>query len=119
MSRENHTELGDRNIRYFHAIAVGRRRRKQISQLRVRNKLIKNLRVIKQEVVRFYKKLYSQQLLPKVFLPIDFLLKITQEQIDLLERMPSKEEIVNAVHSCDPSKAQGYDGFNLKFIKNF
>ena len=31
--------------------------------------------------------------------------------------MPTHDEIRNAVWECDPSKAPGYDGFNLKFIK--
>ena len=33
--------------------------------------------------------------------------------------MPSREEIVAVVYSCDPSKIPGYDGFNLNFIKKF
>ena len=119
LSRDTHTKLGDRNTRYFHAVAVGRRRKKRIAQLRVRNRLMKNPRVIKKEIVRFYKKLYSQKILPHVFLPDGFLLKISQEQASILERMPSKEEISLAVKSCDPSKAPGYDGFNLNFIKKF
>ena len=36
-----------------------------------------------------------------------------------MESMPSREEIFLAVTLCDPSKAPGYDGFNLNFIKKF
>ena len=35
----------------------------------------------------------------------------------MLERPVSREEIEEAIASCDPSKASGYDGFNLKCIK--
>lgn len=31
--------------------------------------------------------------------------------------MPSREEIKSAVWSCESSRAPGYDGFNMGFIK--
>ena len=75
--------------------------------------------MIKKEIVRFYRKLYSQVQFPEVSLPPGFLSSIMQDQVEALERMPSREEICNAVYSCDPSKAPRYDGFNLNFIKKF
>ena len=119
LSRDNHTKLSDRNTRYFHSIAVGRRRRKQILQLRVNSRLIKNPRVIKNEIVKFYRSLYSQQKLPEIFIPSGFLPSISQNQAKDLEKLPSKEEIAIAIHSCDSSKSPGYDGFNFNFIKKF
>ena len=55
--------------------------------------------------------------MPEVNLPGDFLPRINENVAAAIERMPSMEEIKEAVWSCDPSKAAGYDGFNINFIK--
>lgn len=34
-----------------------------------------------------------------------------------MEHMPTVEEIKTAAWECDPTKAPGYDGFNMKFVK--
>ena len=34
-----------------------------------------------------------------------------------MEKPVTKDEIKDAIASCDPSKAPGYDDFNLKFIR--
>ena len=81
------------------------------------NRTIKNLRQIKKEVVGFYRRLYSQEELLQVCLPAGYLSMISLDKANELERMPSKEEIAATLKSCDSSKAPGYDGFNLNFIK--
>ena len=43
--------------------------------------------------------------------------KLSQEEMERLEEPISREEIKEAIASCDPSKAPSYDGFNLKCIK--
>ena len=56
---------------------------------------------------------------PNIFLPEGFLPRINNDEAATLERMPSYEEIKEAVWSCcGPSKAVGYDELNLNFIKN-
>ena len=117
LSRDRHIKLGDRNSKYFHALAIGRKHHKQILQLRKGNRTIKNSRQIKREVVGFFRRLYSQEELPHVSLPNGFLPRISPEKAVELERMPSKEEIGAALKSCDSSKAPGYDGFNFNFLK--
>lgn len=34
----------------------------------------------------------------------------------MLDEVPSDDEIIGAVKSYDPTKAPGYDGYNLRFI---
>lgn len=34
-----------------------------------------------------------------------------------MEIIPIKKEVLGVVWCCDSSKALGYDGFNIKFIK--
>ena len=85
-------------------MAMGRWCHKHIQQLKIRNRLVKNPRIIKKEIVRFYKELDSQNDLPEDVIPPGFLPLIDLEQVETLERLPSKEEIYDAVRSCDPLK---------------
>jgi len=43
--------------------------------------------------------------------------KISQAESLQLERPVTKQEIHDALSNCDPSKAPGYDGFNLRCIQ--
>ena len=85
----------------------------------MRDRIVKNPRIIKREILQFYKNLYSQADVPRIRLPRGFLPQINEEQAVVLERIPTKEEIKRAVFMCDSSKAVGYDGYNLNFIKKF
>ena len=53
----------------------------------------------------------------EVKIPKNFLPRINEDMGLNSKRRPSLQEIQDAVWSCDPSKAAGYDGFNLNFIK--
>jgi len=44
--------------------------------------------------------------------------KITQDECTTLEDQVNPMEVREAMLSCGPSKAPGYDGFNLKCIKH-
>ena len=117
LAREKFVKLNDRNTKYFHAVALGRRRKKRILLLKVENRLVKGPRKIKKEAVRFFRRLYSQPSGPEVDLDEGLLPKLNGNLAEELEQRPSIEEIKEAVWSCDPSKAAGYDGFNINFIK--
>lgn len=43
--------------------------------------------------------------------------KITEDQSRMLEAIPSREEVKNAVWACGIDKAPGFDGYNFKFIR--
>ena len=78
---------------------------------------MKGPRQVKKEAVRFFRRLYSQPSGPKVELDEGLLPKLNVDLAEELERSPSLKEIKEAVWSCDPSKAESYDGFNINFIK--
>lgn len=117
LARENFVKLNDRNTKYFHVMALGRRRRNRIQALKVGNKLVKRPRKVKNEAVRYFKRLYSQPLCPGVDLNDGLLPKLGAVKALELEQRPSLEEIKEAVWSSDPSKAAGYDDFNINFIR--
>ena len=118
LSREKWIKSGDRNTKYYHVVALGKRRFKRINQIKSGNRTHKKPRTINIEILSFYKKLYRQELKPKIHLDSSILPKISEEQLQSLEKRPSMEEISLALHDCDGSKAPGYDGFNLKFVKS-
>ena len=49
----------DKNSKYFHAVALVRKRRKAMVQIEKGRRIIKSPRMIKIEVRNFFKKLYK------------------------------------------------------------
>ena len=88
-------------------------------EIKVGRRLFRNPRSIKNEVRSFYKSLYHQLAIPDVDFDGSIVNRISEEEARALERMPTAMEVKNVVWDCDPSKAPSYDGFNLKFIKEF
>lgn len=62
---------------------------------------------------------FTQEQLPNIQLPPGSFQQFPTLVANQLEIIPCAEEITRAVWSCDPSKASGYDGFNIKFVKKF
>ncbi|KAL1363378.1 hypothetical protein AAHE18_03G145400 [Arachis hypogaea] len=118
MSRDKYIREIDKNTKYFHTVSTIRNRRKLVSELRIENRAIKNPRRIKQEARRFYRNLYSQEEAPKITVQEGLLNKISWEQAQEMEKMPTLDEIKEAMWSCGSTKAPGPDGFNMFFIKN-
>ena len=116
--RENSIKFKDKSTVFYHAMASGRKRRNRILLLWVNGRDIKGPRAIKNAIRRFLKNLCSQPNVPIISLPDDILPKISVEEVEILERKPSIDEVKEAVWSCDSSKSPVYDGFNFTFIKN-
>ena len=66
LSKDKWLKQGDRNTRYFHAVAVERRRRKMVQKLKVGQRWMKGPQAIKREAVKFFKMLYTQPVEPRV-----------------------------------------------------
>nr|XP_025674217.1 uncharacterized protein LOC112773777 [Arachis hypogaea] len=91
MSRSKHAKDMDKNTRYFHNLASARRRNNRLDVLE------------RSPVVGFRDGLVNQ---------------INEEDSIVLERMPTMEEIREAVRDCESSKAPRSDGYNMmNFIK--
>ena len=117
LSREKVIKGMDNNLKYFHAVASVRNRRKAMLQIKKGRRIIKSPRMIKLEVRNFFKKLYTQKKIPEFQFQQNLVERISEVEAAELERMPTKEEIKNAVWDCESSKAPGPDGFNFNFIK--
>ncbi|XP_016178775.1 uncharacterized protein LOC107621256 [Arachis ipaensis] len=117
MSRSWQAKEMDRNTRYFHNIALTRRRNNLIDTLVVNGRMVRNKARIKIAIKEFYKDLYHQKSSPLLGFRDGLVAKIAEEESVSLEAMPSAEEIRQAVWDCESSKAPGCDGFNMNFIK--
>lgn len=107
----------DRNTKYFHLIATIRKNRKLMGKLKAGERVVKNLRAIKKEAIKFFKQLCTADCSICLKHNGNRLAKLSRQQSDELEIIPSREEINRAVWSYESTKAPGCDGFNLGFIK--
>ena len=98
-------------------MAACRKRRNLILKFKVGPRIVKDPRSIKKIARNFYKELYKKEKLPIFKLPEGLLPRLQQGQADLLEAIPSLEEIKIAIWSCESSKPPEYDVYNLNFIK--
>ncbi|XP_057717695.1 uncharacterized protein LOC130932389 [Arachis stenosperma] len=119
MSRFRHAKDMDKNTRYFHNLASARRRNNIIDALIINGRLIRNQARIKIAIREFYKNLYHQERSPVVGFKNGLVNWIYEEESVALERIPTMEEIRDAIWDCESSKAQGSDGYNMNFIKKY
>ncbi|XP_025648024.1 uncharacterized protein [Arachis hypogaea] len=117
MSRSKHAKDMDRNTRYFHNIALARRRNNRIDALMIHGRLVRNHARIKHAIRGFYKELYRQEYAPRIGVRDGLLKQIDRAEAEALEVLPSAEKIREAVWDCESSKAPGSDGYNMNFIK--
>ncbi|XP_048493325.1 uncharacterized protein LOC125493843 [Beta vulgaris subsp. vulgaris] len=109
---------GDRNTKFFHAVATNKRRKNTIASIDVDGQSVNDPSQIKNEARKFFKKIFREEYECRPTLEkLDFN-RLTKDQADSLILPFTKEEIDMAVSSCDANKAPGPDGFNFKFVKS-
>ena len=109
---------GDRNTKFFHAIASNKRRKNAISSIEVDGSTEDDPSKIKTEAREFFKKIFEEDCpIRPVFEGLNFKC-LSQDQAESLIKPFTNEEIDAAVSSCDSDKAPGPDGFNFKFVKS-
>jgi len=97
--------------------ATMRRQRNLIEKILVQGKEVTDVGDVKRFIIRYFKNLYRKQKCTRFDISDLGLQKLSQEEVAELERPVTRQEIDDAIGKCDPSKAPGYDGFNLKCIK--
>lgn len=85
--------------------------------LKINGRIIHGVSELKVEVRNYFEKRFSQSPVPDFEFDLGNHAKISEEQSRLLEVIPSREEIKNAVWACGVDKAPGFDGYTFKFIK--
>ncbi|XP_015953981.1 uncharacterized protein LOC107478353 [Arachis duranensis] len=111
MSRSRHANKMDRNTRYFHNI-LARRGNNRIEYLVIHGRLVRNQARIKVAIRDFYKWLYHQEASPSVTFRDGLVNRLAREEVEVLEVIPSVEEVKEAVWDCESSKTPGSDRYN-------
>ena len=94
-----------------------RRRRNLLDKLLINGSKVTDIKAIKRHIISFYRNLYRKQV-GTSFDVLDLgLQKISDEEAVNLEKPVTRQEVYEVLISCDPSKAPGYDGFNMRCIR--
>ncbi|XP_052107411.1 uncharacterized protein LOC127740479 [Arachis duranensis] len=114
--------LGDKNSKYFHQKANGRRRRNHVNALKnSEDEWIDNVDELKEIGVSFFKSLYAPNNY-NLFLP-DFPItgkfpRLIEADLNHLSRNITHEEVKHAVFNMGSWKAPGSDGLPAKFFQH-
>ncbi|GKD19628.1 hypothetical protein Tco_1208786 [Tanacetum coccineum] len=110
---------GDENSKYFHGIINKKR-----SQMAIRGVWLKvnwNVEpsIVKKEFLNHFSNRFSAPVSPKITLQARFPKCLSLEQIDVLERTVTYDEIKKAVWDCGTNKSPGPDGFSYEFFRRY
>lgn len=116
-SRAKWVKEGDKNTKYFHALASSRKRRNCITSISANGITIDDFAGIQNEAVSFFRNIFKEDHSCRpIFSGLKFRI-LSDEQARSLIAPFSRMEIDSAVDSCNAQKAPGPDGFNFRFIK--
>lgn len=117
-SRGKWLKEGDKNTRYFYTLASIRERKNSITSLPINGSDITDPPGLKKEAIKYFKNIFTEEHPTQpTFNGLDFR-RISAQQSATLMASFSKEEVDNAVASCNSQKALRPDGFNFSFIKS-
>jgi hypothetical protein len=102
---------GDSNTKFFHRLANSHRRHNMIEALVVDGQLTEDRTVIKDHIVEFYAKLYSEQYQWRPRVDDLSFSSIDEEDRIWLERKFEEDEIWAVIQNFKGDKAPGPDGF--------
>lgn len=109
---------GDNNTSFFHKMVNGRRKRNFIERIEVDNGLLEeNESIIEQDIISFYKNLYSSTFDECWGLEGLDWHQISDEQTVWLERPFELEKVKRAVFDCGKDKSPSPDGFSLAVLQ--
>lgn len=102
---------GDNNTKFFHDSANAHKRSNHTDQLEVQGKIIKKLDRVREEIIQFYEKLYSET---KRSRPDENLLNgvsISEEERTQLQARFDEHEVYKCLKLQAIEKAPGPDGY--------
>lgn len=111
---------GDANTKFFHSSVKRRQSRNHISGLMVDGTWATTPNQIIKESFEYFKKVFtSTDAEDRPAYHSDGYKKLSIQEAASLEEMFTESEVIEAIKSCDGSKALGLDGFNFKFLNFF
>ena len=85
--------MKDQNTKYFHAATTLRKKKQEIEKIKIDNRVIEGAQNIKEKVRDFFVGRFKEEEKPDFDFNLDNHSKLTGEQAQHLERLPSREEI--------------------------
>lgn len=101
--RERFVKEGNRNSKYFHVVTNIKKKRRQILKIKIAGRMTMKQRVIKGGVTAFYKELYHKDRNPQIYIQEGLLNRISMEERNWLEEVPTVEEVRVAIWACELS----------------
>ncbi|WMV57474.1 hypothetical protein MTR67_050859 [Solanum verrucosum] len=108
---------GDRNSKFFHRTANCHKRYNNIDKLIINGTSVIEPAEIRDEVITFYQKLYTETEVWRPKLNPRVQSRISEVDNAALQGQFEEHEIKNCVFSCAGDKAPGPDGFTMAFFK--
>ena len=103
--------------KFFHTSTLFKRKKNEIIQININSRSIHGVSNLKSEIRNYFAQRFAQEQVSAFDFSLDNHLKITVAQVVFLERIPSIEEVKQALWACGIDKAPGFDGYNFKFIR--
>ena len=119
-SREEWITSGDKNTRYYHASTLAKRNRNRIDSLRLPSReWVSDPTTLENLVTDYYKMLFIEEVsdLPDRDIPGGFPTLI-EEELSMLSKPVTNEEIQQAMFNMAPFKSSGVDGLHAGFYQN-
>jgi exonuclease III len=109
---------GDSNTRFFHKVANSHRRNNCVDNLCIDGVMSHDPTEVKEHIVQFYKKLYTEQSNWRPRMDNQAFSSIDDEEKVWLERDFEEMEVWEVVKGMDGDKAPGPDGFTMAFFQS-
>ncbi|GKD72848.1 transposon TX1 uncharacterized, partial [Tanacetum coccineum] len=108
---------GDENSKNFHSFVKRRNNKCNLRGLMVDGVWCEDPKVIKAEMARHYKKLFTEGMATHPIFCNNKIEQISREYASMLEKPFEEKEVWDAITGCGGDKAPRPDGFNFKFIQ--
>ena len=112
---------GDRNSRYFHQLANNRRKRNAVLKLKDESGVwLDTQQLIAAKLVTDFTTRFSSNVrINRRFPEIPLETRVTASENVALLRVPTREEVKQALFSIDSTKTPGPDGYGAGFFKKY
>lgn len=115
-SRTQWDKDGDRNTKFFHRITKVRRRKNNISSLKINGNFTEDKSEIKEGITSFFKSLFKQDVRQRPSIANMEFKFISDLEAHTLEAPLTEEECIAALKALGQDRAPGPDGFQVMII---
>lgn len=110
---------GDQNSKFFYSSIKTIRSRNSIKALQINNEAFYDMKLISEHISDHFEKAFNQTSSEKIYWKSDWKFnKLDNEELNMILKRVTKEEIHKVVFESNRDKAPGLDGFNACFFQS-